>query len=101
MAHSQNREMISSGPARRNKPEAVFLISRNQPATIARHIGVRRLAPRPENQRTDMTALAQALITRATETRTDGSLASVALFSCVGLLITLCMVRYGLDYGSF
>ena len=48
-----------------------------------------------------MTALAQALITRATETRTDGSLASVALFSCVGLLITLCMARYGLDYGSF
>ncbi len=48
-----------------------------------------------------MTALAQALITRATETRTGGSLATVALFSCVGLLITLCTVRYGLDYGSF
>ena len=49
-----------------------------------------------------MTALAQTLIKRATgRTDTDGSLATVALFSCIGLLVTLCMVRYGLDFGSF
>ena len=49
-----------------------------------------------------MTAFARALINRTTETAADGSLATtVALFSCVGLLVTLCAVRYGLDYGSF
>jgi len=48
-----------------------------------------------------MTALAQALITRITRTDAEGSLATVVLFSCAGLLVTLCMVRYGLDFGSF
>jgi hypothetical protein len=49
-----------------------------------------------------MTALAQAFVNRATgRTDTDGSLATVVLFSCIGLLVTLCMVRYGLDFGSF
>jgi hypothetical protein len=47
-----------------------------------------------------MTALAQALIARATGTETEG-LVTVALFSCIGLLVTLCMARYGLDYGTF
>ena len=46
-----------------------------------------------------MTALAQALINRTTGADT-GSLATVALFSCVGLLATLCAMRYGLDFGS-
>jgi|HubBroStandDraft_6_1064221.scaffolds.fasta_scaffold6939384_1 hypothetical protein len=48
-----------------------------------------------------MTAFAQALIARATGTDTEGSLATVALFSCVGLLVTFSLMRYGLDYGSF
>jgi hypothetical protein len=48
-----------------------------------------------------MTALAQSLISRATGTASNVSLAIVALFSCVGLLVTLCAVRYGLDFGSF
>ncbi|HZL37788.1 MAG TPA: hypothetical protein VFC78_20895 [Tepidisphaeraceae bacterium] len=47
-----------------------------------------------------MAALARALINRTTGTATDGSLATVALFSCVGLLVTLCAMRYGLDFGS-
>jgi hypothetical protein len=45
-----------------------------------------------------MTALAQALIARAAKTDGEGPL-TVALFSCVGLLVTLCLMRYGLDYG--
>ena len=48
-----------------------------------------------------MTALAQALITRATGTKANESLAIVALFSCIGLVVTFCMVHYGLDYTAF
>jgi hypothetical protein len=47
-----------------------------------------------------MTALAQAL-TRVTGTDDLGSLAGVALLSCVGLLVSLCTVLYGFDLGPF
>jgi hypothetical protein len=48
-----------------------------------------------------MTALAQAL-TRATGTDVDvGTLRTVVIFSLVGLIASLCMVRYGLDFGPF
>ena len=48
-----------------------------------------------------MTALAQAIITRATRIDTNGTLTTVVLFSGVGLLVTLCAIRFGLDYGMF
>jgi hypothetical protein len=48
-----------------------------------------------------MTALAQAL-TRATGTDVDVStLRSVVIFSLVGLIASVCMARYGLDFGPF
>ncbi|HEY3679617.1 MAG TPA: hypothetical protein VGL45_12935 [Bradyrhizobium sp.] len=48
-----------------------------------------------------MTALAQAL-TRATGTDVDvGTLRTVVIFSLVGLIASVCMARYGLDFGPF
>jgi hypothetical protein len=48
-----------------------------------------------------MTALAQAL-TRATGSDVDvGTLRTVVIFSLVGLIASVCMARYGLDFGPF
>lgn len=48
-----------------------------------------------------MTALAHAL-TRATGTDVEaGTLWSVVIFSLVGLIASVCMARYGLDFGPF
>lgn len=48
-----------------------------------------------------MAALAQAL-SRASGADIDvDSLFTVVLFCGVGLLATFCMMRYGLDFGSF
>jgi hypothetical protein len=48
-----------------------------------------------------MTALAQAL-TRATGTDVEaGTLWSVVIFSLTGLVASICMARYGLDFGPF
>ena len=48
-----------------------------------------------------MTALVQAF-NRATGTHIDAEvLTTVALFCCIGLLASFCMMRYGLDFGPF
>lgn len=48
-----------------------------------------------------MTTLARAF-NRAAGTHIDAEdLTSVALFCCIGLLASVCMMRYGLDFGVF
>ena len=48
-----------------------------------------------------MTALAQAL-TRATGSDVDvETLRTLVIFSLVGLIASVCMARYGLDFGPF
>lgn len=44
-----------------------------------------------------MTALTQALINRASKIDDFGSLASVVMITCFGLLVSLCLLLCGLD----
>jgi hypothetical protein len=48
-----------------------------------------------------MTALVQAF-NRATRTHIDAEgITTIALFCCIGLLASFCMMRNGLDFGPF